>query len=210
MSLQQLEVGGLRVSLREIQQDPAYVQLIDTCLDQVDACIGDIEGGMRRRSGYVFVTAPDATTPMHIDPEHSMLLQVRGTKRVFVAGRLDPGVLRREVACYFDGEPCDFDVLREGSDEFLLTPGTGVYFPSFVPHWVETEGTDVSVSFSIVFYTQFSRRAELVHKLNKRMRKLGLRPRPPGASERADRFKALVSESWMKVKGSPPLPGPAA
>jgi hypothetical protein len=165
---------------------------------------------MRRRSGYVFVTAPDATTPMHIDPEHSMLLQVRGVKRVFVAGRLEPAVLRREVARYFDGEPCDFDALRQGSDELLLTPGTGVYFPSIVPHWVETEGAETSTSFSIVFYTQFSRRAELVHKLNKRLRKVGLSPRPPGASERADRFKALVSESWMKAKGSPPLPGPAA
>ena len=43
---------------------------------------GDREGGVVRRSGYIFVTSPGSTTPMHFDPEHSFLLQVHGTKRV--------------------------------------------------------------------------------------------------------------------------------
>jgi hypothetical protein len=77
-----IETNGFRISLREIQSDPIYRSLIDACLDEVEPLVGRHEGGMRRRSGYIFVSAPAATTPMHFDPEHSYLLQVRGTKTV--------------------------------------------------------------------------------------------------------------------------------
>ncbi len=121
-------------------------------------------------SGYVFVTSPDSTTPMHLDPEHSFLLQIRGTKRIFVAGLCDPDQLVEQVANYVDGRECDFDALRAASQEFVLEPGDGVYFPSFVPHWVYTTGNETSVSFSLPFYTRFGDRAAYVHRFNTRLR----------------------------------------
>ena len=33
---------------------------------------------MTRRAGYLFISCPAATTPMHFDVEHSFLLQVKG------------------------------------------------------------------------------------------------------------------------------------
>jgi hypothetical protein len=194
-----VERNGFRISLRDIQQDPAYAELINRCLDEVQGIVDDREGGMRRRTGYLFITAPACNTPMHFDPEHSFLLQVRGVKHVSVAAFDDDGVRQRELNRYYDGDECDFAAMEDVAEDFRIDPGVGVYLPSFVPHWVTTEA-GVSVSFSIPFYTEFSERAESVNRINHRLRKLHLSPRPPGASEPVDRVKAAGFELWGRVR----------
>jgi hypothetical protein len=193
-----IESNGFRVSLRDIQQDPQYAGLIDECLDEVDRILGDREGGMRRRTGYLFITAPAANTPMHFDPEHSFLLQVRGVKHVSVAAFEDDSIRQRELDRYYDAEECDFAAMEEVAEDFRLDPGVGVYLPSFVPHWVTTEA-GISVSFSIPFYTEFSERAESVNRINRRLRKMHLSPRGPGRSEPVDRVKAASFDLWGKL-----------
>lgn len=194
-----VERNGFRISLRDIQQDRTYAELIDECLDQVDAILGQREGGMRRRTGYLFITAPAANTPMHFDPEHSFLLQVRGTKHVSVAAFEDDAVRQGQLDRYYDGEECDFEAMQQVAEEFTLESGVGVYLPSFVPHWVTTEA-GISISFSIPFYTEFSDRAESVNRINRRLRKMHLSPRGPGASEPVDRVKATSFELWGKLR----------
>jgi hypothetical protein len=193
-----VERNGFRISLRDIQQVPEYAELINECLDEVERIVADREGGMRRRTGYLFITAPASNTPMHFDPEHSFLLQVRGVKHVSVAAFDDDGIRQHELNQYYDGEECDFAAMQEVADDFRIDPGVGVYLPSFVPHWVRTEA-GVSVSFSIPFYTEFSERAESVNRINRRLRKLHLSPRPPGASEPVDRVKAAGFELWGRL-----------
>jgi hypothetical protein len=89
--------------------------------------------------------------------------------------------------------------MQEVAEDFRIDRGVGVYLPSFVPDWVRTEA-GVSVSFSIPFYTEFSERAESVNRINRRLRKLHLSPRPPGASEPVDRVKAAGFELWGRVR----------
>ncbi len=196
-----LDVGrnGFRISLRDIQQAPEYNELINQCLDEVERIVDDREGGMRRRTGYLFITAPASNTPMHFDPEHSFLLQVRGVKHVSVAAFDDDAIRQRELNRYYDGDECDFAAMEDVAEDFRIDPGVGVYLPSFVPHWVTTEA-GVSVSFSIPFYTEFSERAESVNRINLRLRKLHLSPRPPGASEPIDRVKAAGFELWGRFR----------
>jgi JmjC domain len=193
-----IERNGFRVSLRDIQQDGTYRALIDECLDEVEAILGDREGGMRRRTGYLFITAPAANTPMHFDPEHSFLLQVRGVKHVSVAAFEDDAIRQRELDRYYDSADCDFAAMEEVAEDFRLDPGVGVYLPSFVPHWVTTEA-GISISFSIPFYTEFSERAESVNRINRRLRKMHLSPRGPGRSEPVDKVKAASFDLWGKV-----------
>jgi hypothetical protein len=197
-TIRDVERNGFRISLRDIQQDPVYAELINQCLDEVDDILGDREGGMRRRTGYLFISAPAATTPMHFDPEHSFLLQIRGVKHVGVAAFEDDSIRQRELDRYYDGEECDFAAMEEIAEDFRLDAGVGVYLPSFVPHWVTTEA-GISVSFSIPFYTEFSERAESVNRINRRLRKLSLSPRGPGRSEPVDRAKAAGFELWGKL-----------
>jgi hypothetical protein len=135
---------------------------------------------MRFRSGYLFISCPASTTPMHFDAEHSFLLQLRGTKHVSVAAFENDGAkLRHELERYTDGEQCDFQAMQAVAETFRIDPGLGVYLPSYIPHWVETEA-GVSVSFSIPFYTRFCQRAEGVYRVNSWLRKARLSPRPPG------------------------------
>ena len=194
-----VERNGFRISLRDIQQVAEYAELINECLDEVEPIVADREGGMRRRTGYLFITAPASNTPMHFDPEHSFLLQVRGVKHVSVAAFEDDGVRQRQLELYYDDDECDFAAMQDIAEDFRIEPGVGVYLPSFVPHWVRTEA-GVSVSFSIPFYTEFSERAEFVNRINRRLRKLHLSPRPPGASEPVDRVKATGFELWGRLR----------
>ena len=194
-----VENNGFRVSLRDIQQAPEYRALIDECLDEVEKLLRDREGGMRRRTGYLFITAPASNTPMHFDPEHSFLLQVKGIKHVSVAAFEDDSIRQQQLDRYYDGEECDFPAMEEIAEHFLLEPGVGVYLPSFVPHWVTTEA-GISVSFSIPFYTEFSERAESVNRINRRLRKLHMSPRGPGHSGGRDRVKARSFELWGKLR----------
>ena len=57
-TIRDIERNGFRVSLRDIQQDAEYSRLIGECLDEVESILGPREGGMRRRTGYLFITAP--------------------------------------------------------------------------------------------------------------------------------------------------------
>jgi Cupin superfamily protein len=197
-TIRDVEHNGFRISLRDIQQDPEYAGLINECLDEVKEILQGREGGMRRRTGYLFISAPAATTPMHFDPEHSFLLQVRGVKHVSVAAFEDDSVRQRELDRYYDAEACDFAAMEAVAEHFRLDAGVGVYLPSFVPHWVNTEA-GISVSFSIPFYTEFSERAESVNRINRRLRKLNLSPRGPGRSEPVDRVKAASFDLWGKL-----------
>src|SRR5207248_11522844 len=137
----------------------------------------------------------------HFDREHSFLLQVRGVKHVSVAAfENDPAALRREFDRYVDGRECDFGAMQAVAETFTLEPGVGVYLPSYVPHWVETEA-GISISFSIPFDTKYVERAVAVIGVNKRMRRLRLSPRQVGSSERDDRAKAAVARSLTRHSG---------
>jgi hypothetical protein len=201
-TIRNIERTGMRVSLRDIQQVPEYAELIYECLDEVAPLVAERQGGMTDRTGYLFISCSNSTTPMHFDREHSFLLQVKGVKHVTVAAfRDDPAALRREFDRWVDGRECDFEAMQAVAGTFTIEPGVGVYLPSFVPHWVETEA-GVSISFSIPFDTKFVERAEAVLRINKRMRRLHLAPRPIGSSERVDKAKAAVARSLMKFGGN--------
>jgi cupin superfamily protein len=199
-TIQEIENNRCRVALREIQSIPRYAELINNCLDEAATYVADREGGMIRRAGYIFVSPSKAVTPMHFDPEHSFLLQIRGAKKVSITAFANPAVRERELDRYYDGNPSAFDAMAAEATTFSMEPGDGVYIPSLVPHWVETE-EGLAVSFSIPFYTDYSQRAELVHRVNIRLRRLHLTPRPPGHSRVIDSVKAATYRSWTRLRG---------
>ena len=105
----------------------------------------------------------------------------------------------REIDRYLDGVDCDFEAMQEVAETTHLAAGIGVYLPSYVPHWVETEA-GVSISFSIPFYTPYCERAAGVYGINKRLRRLHMSPRPFGELETIDRTKAVVFDAAVKLR----------
>jgi hypothetical protein len=174
--------------LWNVEQVPAWRNLLHDCLDEVAVHVGPRDGGMLQRQGFLFLSAPNATTPAHFDPEHNLLLQIRGTKEMNVGRFPDPADQQRELDRYHDGGHRNLSAVPVEARTFVLEPGLGVYVPSFAPHWVQNRD-EVSISLSITFRTRRSAATERVHWCNAHLRRLGLHPRPAGENERVDRVK---------------------
>ncbi len=78
-----IDHNGCWMVLKNIEQDPAYARLLREMLDQVAPHLDPAQGTMRRRKGFLFLSAPNSVTPSHFDPEHNFLLQVRGSKTIW-------------------------------------------------------------------------------------------------------------------------------
>ena len=82
-----------------------------------------------------------------------------------------------------------------------MNPGDGLHFPVAAPHWVQN-GPEVSISFSITFQTKDSADRKSLHRLNKQLRKFGLRPSNVGASPWRDRAKLAVVNGIRAAKAA--------
>lgn len=194
----QIDHNGCWMVLWNIEQVPEYSELLDACLNEVDHHLAGRDGGMGKREGFLFLSAPNTVTPAHIDPEHNLLLQIRGTKQLTVGRFDDPRDHQHELDRVHDGEGRNLEKLPSEEASFQLTPGKGVYVYSWAPHWVRN-GSEVSVSLSITFRTPATQRLERIHRANARLRRLGLSPRPAGASS-ADSAKSAVIAGLHRVR----------
>src|ERR1022692_4192447 len=119
-----------------IEQDPAYKALLDRSLDEAESYRPREAGGPRQREGFLFLSAPNALTPVHFDPEHNFLLQIRGHKDMNVCEFPSREHELRELERYYDGGHRNLEALPSEGETFGLDPGKGVYVPPFMPHWV--------------------------------------------------------------------------
>ena len=191
-----IETNGCWMVLKHIESDPKYGALLDEALSEVVPHVAGREGGESRREAFMFLSAPNSVTPSHFDPEHNLLLQVRGTKEVTV-GEFPASVdVERELERYYAGGHRNVDWLPANEHVFNMDPGDGVYIPVHAPHMVRN-GPTASISFSITFYTRDVDRDVDVYSMNARMRKLRLSPAPPGSHPGSDKLKAGL---WRGVR----------
>lgn len=184
-----IESNGCWMVLKRVEADPEYRELLERCLGEVTPHVAEAEGGVTRMEAYIFLSAPNSKTPAHIDPEHNLLLQIRGTKEMDVGGFPDPGAEGAELERYYGGGHRNLSGIPSKARTFPLAPGDGVYVPVHAPHLVRS-GPEPSISFSITFYTVATERAASVHSVNAKLRRLGLSPSPPGRRPGTDRVKA--------------------
>jgi hypothetical protein len=184
-----IDTNGYWIVLKRVNTDPEYRQLLDDSLDYVIPLVAHREGGAVRKEAFIFISAPNSTTPSHIDPEHNLLLQIRGSKTMVVGGFESPQAEQEEIERYYGGGHRNLPTMPADAQSFELNPGDGVYMPVHAPHMVKN-GPEISVSFSITFYTEASERLGDLYSVNARLRKLGLKPSHPGQRPGADRLKA--------------------
>jgi hypothetical protein len=193
-----IEHNGAWMVFWYIDQDPQYKALLDRCLDEAQGYLPASVGPAVQREAFLFLSAPDAVTPVHFDPEHNFLLQIRGHKDMNVCPFASREIENRELDRYHDGGDRNLGEVPSEGEKFGLDPGNGVYVPSFMPHWVQN-GPAASISLSITFRTRASLRAERVHRINARLRRMKISPVPAGESEARDRAKESV---WLALRGS--------
>ncbi|MBZ0231658.1 MAG: cupin-like domain-containing protein [Deltaproteobacteria bacterium] len=194
------------MSLLNVQADPTYRGLVDEVLDEVRPQIDARDPGMCYRAGWIFVSSPGAVTPFHIDHEHNVILQILGTKRLYTWDPFDREVVPERAQERFHDQHSRDEVLwneafRARARVFELAPGMGGYMPSTTPHMVEN-GPGPSITVSFTYYTDATRRRELLYRGNARLRRLGLTPRPVGSSPVRDRAVAAALTSLTTAKSA--------
>ena len=199
-TVREIDTANAWMVLWYIEQDPTYRALLDECLDEVEQFVGDRHGGMLYRRGYIFISAPNATTPVHFDPEQNLLLQIRGRKEMNVGRFTDPADQEAELDRYFAGGHRNLDRVPGLERQFVMDPGDGVYVYPFAPHWVRNSPAP-SISLSITFRTEESLRDERIRHVNARLRRLRLSPKPPGVSRWRDEVKAQAFETARRLRG---------
>ncbi|WP_454598852.1 transcriptional regulator [Qipengyuania sp. SM2507] len=188
--------------LKNIEQDPAYEALLLGLLGELRSQIEARTGAMLRPQGFVFISSPNAVTPYHFDPEHNILLQVKGSKVMtqFPAGdaRFAPDEVHET---YHSGGARELrwqEDLAEGGRAFAIGPGEAVFVPVMAPHFVRN-GPDSSISLSITWRSDWSFAEADARGLNRVLRGLGLRPAAPGRWPRTNRSKANAYRVLRKL-----------
>jgi hypothetical protein len=199
-TIRRIEQSGSWAVLKNVEQDPAYATLLAELLAEISPEIKAKTGRMLKTQAFIFISSPDAVTPYHFDPEHNILLQVRGRKVMtqFPAG--DPAYAPDQIhEGYHTGGPRELiwrAELAAGGTEFALSPGEALFVPVMAPHHVKN-GPASSVSLSITWRSEWSFAEADARAFNGVLRRIGLTPRRTGRWPRRNRAKAI---GWRMLR----------
>jgi hypothetical protein len=188
--------------LKNIEQVPAYEDLLLGLLEEIRPEIEAATGAMLTPQGFIFVSSPNSVTPYHFDPEHNILLQIRGTKVMtqFPAGdtRFVPD---ESHETYHSGGPRELrwdDAMLEHGTAFPLSPGEALFVPVMAPHFVKN-GPAPSVSLSITWRSEWSYRESDARIMNAILRERGVTPAAPGRWPEQNYAKAYAFRLLRKL-----------
>ncbi|RED16654.1 cupin-like domain-containing protein [Parasphingopyxis lamellibrachiae] len=197
-----LDIGeaGCWVCLRNVEQQPEYAALLEELLEELRPRIEAKTGPMINLQSFLFATSPGGVTPYHFDPEHNILLQLRGSKvmTVFPAG--NPACAADEIheAFHAGGRPelPWGEQMAQHGTACPIGPGEAIYVPVMAPHYV-TNGSEVSVSVSITWRSEWSYIESDARCFNGMVRRMGMKPKAP---ERWPGRNLAKAYSWRMVR----------
>ncbi|MDO9370214.1 MAG: transcriptional regulator [Sphingopyxis sp.] len=174
--------NGSWAVLKNIENVAAYRTLLLDLLGELEPVVTPRTGAMLTPQGFIFISSPGSITPFHFDPEHNILLQLRGTKVMNVWPSGDERFAhRREHERYHTGGHRNLpweEGYRDGAQQVPLAPGDAVLMPVMAPHFV-TNGDAPSISLSITWRSEWSYRESEAHAANAALRRIGLDPAMP-------------------------------
>ena len=183
------------LTLLNVEDDPGMADLMNAHLDQLESGMiarrGNKRGRMHRRVAFIFVSSPNSVTPVHFDIEHSLLMQVSGSKAVSIGRWEDDAARRHEFDRYWDGSHGRIENLPPEVATYTMTPGRAVYIPPGTPHWVHN-GPDISLSVTLTYFTAATVRENRIEDFNSHLRRRHMKPREPGHSAIVDTAKVCA------------------
>jgi len=202
-TIRSIEENGSWMVLKMIQQDPAYRDLLHDSLAGLRPVLEPVTGPMLQLEGFLFVSSPNAVTPLHYDPEHNILCQLRGSKTMtlFPADdeEISPATFQED---YHSGGERNLpwkDEFASRGTPWHLAPGEAIYVPVAAPHWVKN-GPEVSISFSLTWRSHWSLHEADARAFNRRLRRLGLDPAPPHRFPRDNLLKSVAHRALRKAE----------
>ena len=194
--------SGSWAALKNIERSPQYAALLADLLAELKPSIEARTGRMLHTQAFVFITSPGGLTPYHFDPEHNILLQIRGSKVLtqFPAG--DSTYAPDEThEAYHTGGPRELkwrDELQDGGKEFAIGPGEALFVPVMAPHYVRN-GDEPSISLSITWRSEWSFAEADARAFNKLLPRAGLHPSCPGRWPERNRAKSIAGRSLRRL-----------
>ena len=201
--IQNIGESNSLVILKRVHEDTEYRPILEQVSKDLAELSGiDLPSHYRDGMMTVLITSPHRVTPYHIDGEANLLVQIKGTKTVYIFDGNDREVLPSdEIEGFWAGNHNAVHYkadLQQRAQEYELAPGRGVSNPVAFPHWVKN-GAEVSVSVSINYKRLVDDQAD-AHKLNHRLRGFGLHPTEPGKTRFVDRLKGLAYRAAKRAK----------
>jgi hypothetical protein len=168
--------------LKNIESMPDYRALLMGLLGELEPVVLPRTGEMLTPQGFIFISSPGSITPYHFDPEHNILLQLRGRKTMHVWPQADERFAHRaEHERYHTGghRNLPWDEAFQGAQQQVpIGPGDAVLMPVMAPHFV-ANGDAPSISLSITWRSEWSYRESEAHAANAALRRMGLNPAMP-------------------------------
>jgi hypothetical protein len=202
-AIQRIEHCGAWIVLKRADKNEEYAGVLRECMAELQEFTGlNLNRVMKVQEVILFVTSPKRVTTYHIDRECSLLLQIQGDKHISIFDRNDRAVLSEEEIERFwsvdHNAPRYKPELQHHATVYELRPGNGVHIPVNAPHWVQN-GNGISISLNVNFQYHDTARAN-VYRSNFLLRKMGVRPSPPGISPMKDKVKsvAVLPAVWAK------------
>jgi hypothetical protein len=202
-TIRAIEEAGAWMVLKRIEHVPRYADLLETILAELAPVVGPRTGEMLRREGFIFISSPGSVTPFHFDPEHNILLQVRGSKTLtaFPADDetlLDPRVHEAfHLGQHHRNLPWE-EVFAGRGTPFTIEPGEAIHVPVKAPHWVQN-GPEVSISLSVTWRSEWSSSEADARGLNHLLRGLGIDPKSPAPFPARNLGKSVLYRAIRKV-----------
>lgn len=176
-TIRTIETNASWAVLKNVERDPAYAALLDDALGELAPLVEARTGPMLHREAFIFLSSPGSVTPFHMDPEHNILLQIRGEKTmtVFPAGdeQLVPAVQSESFHAGGHRNLNWEEAFRGLGTPIRLLPGDAIHVPVKAPHFVEN-GPAVSVSLSVTWRSDRSVAEGELHSFNALLRRRGL------------------------------------
>jgi hypothetical protein len=197
---------GSWITIRQAQLDPEYADLFYGCMRELEAQTGqDFKKLMRVEDAIIFITSPNRTTTYHIDRETNFLLQISGSKTMYMFDGRDKEVLPdTEIERFWtvDNNAAVYrPEFQDRATTFRMVPGNGIHIPTNDPHWLQNDN-NVSISLSVNFTMKDSERAN-IYRANHYLRRVGLKPDPPFRSPIKDAMKnAVMAATYMPVRSA--------
>lgn len=197
-----IETSDSWLLLYSVQRDPDYKALLDQVVAELEQQTGiDLRGEMTWLDAYIFIASPQAVTHYHIDHESTFLFQIHGERTANLFDGHDRSILtEHELEDFYLGNLDAAQYTQEKQHKayvYPLSPGKGVHHPVCAPHWFKN-GNSYSVALGIHFGLRSLDSQAKVHQVNYFLRKLKLKPMPPGRSAWRDQLKVQIIDLFSK------------
>src|SRR4030081_990447 len=192
--VKRIETAGAWMVLKRVEKSPEYRQLLEDTLLSVARARGFnslLDAGFQQVAGFLFVSSPNSTPPLHLDSEDNFFVHVHGEKFFTILDNADRSIvpddeIERSMTRHRNLKYDERFAAR--GQEFHLFAGDGCYVPYQWPHWVRTADS-YSISMAITWKTREVRRLNDLHFFNSMLRGIGWPQQPPGKKPVRDALK---------------------